>query len=163
MKISMLVELKDTPGELIKVIEPISRNYGNIISIVHFVASKTDKQIPVQIIFEIDHEKFLDKIQTELKNKGITISEINIEGKRYYMKKRKRILIIGHVIDKSIRDTIDRINDVGLVTDLDVVMPSPEKKSSVLMKVEYNEEKENELESCLRQICDEKEFLLIEE
>jgi len=163
MKISMIINLKDVPGELIKAIEPISKNYGNIISVVHFHASKTEKGIPVQIIFEIDHDKFLKNIQEELVNKDISISEINIEGKRYYIKKRKTILMIGHVVDKSIRDTIDRINKIALVTDLDVVMSSPEKKSNVLMHVEYSEEKEKDLKNCLRQICDEKEFLLIEE
>ncbi|MFN3527650.1 MAG: hypothetical protein ACK4YO_00930, partial [Candidatus Altarchaeaceae archaeon] len=70
MKISMLVNLKDVPGELIKVIEPISKNYGNILSIVHFVALKTDNQIPVQIIFNIEHEKFLDNIKNEIEKRG---------------------------------------------------------------------------------------------
>lgn len=159
----MIVNLKDAPGELIKVLKHISANHGNIISIVHYTFAKTEKGIPVQIIFEIDHEKFIENIKKELMKNEINVSKINVKGKEYYVKKGKTILMIGHIIDKNIKDTIDRINNIGLVTDLDIVMPSPEKKSNVFMCIEYDENKEMELEMCLKQISEEKEFLLIEE
>jgi len=48
--VSIVVELKDQPGQLLKVLEPISRYGGNIISILHQRDKMTPlKRIPVEI------------------------------------------------------------------------------------------------------------------
>jgi len=161
MKINMKIFLKDAPGSLIKAIEPISSNNANIQSIIHLHKFKENDEIPVEIVFEIDDIKSVENVQNALLKKGIKISEINIEGKKYYKKMSKTIIMIGHVIDKNIRETIDRINEVGLVYDLSVIMKSPESVSSCMLKIEYDEAQERQINETLNEICKEKNFLLI--
>jgi ACT domain-containing protein len=70
-------------------------------------------------------------------------------------------ILIGHVIDRDIQDTIDRINKVGVVSGLEVAMPSPDDKSSVLMEAEIDEKHYGRLIKVVSDICSEKGFLLI--
>ncbi len=56
-----------------------------------------------------------------------------------YKKRTKTIIMVGHVIDKDIRGTIDRINEGGLVYDLSVIMKSPDSVSACMLKIEYDE------------------------
>lgn len=156
MKIDMIVRMEDIPGSLIKVIEPISLHGGNIKSVLHLRSEKD--YIPVQILFEIDDRKSLEMIKNEI---SARISEIKIEGKSYYKKETKTFMMIGHIIDTNVRDTIDRLNKIGLVNDLSIVMPDPDKESSVLMKVDVDSSDESMLMDELKEICDEKKILLI--
>jgi ACT domain-containing protein len=55
------------------------------------------------------------------------------------VKKSFSAILIGHVIDTDIRDTLDRINSLGMVSSIDVVMPAPDKKSSVLLEIEADD------------------------
>jgi len=161
MKINMKIFLKDTPGSLIRVIEPISANNANIQSIVHSHKFKENDEIPVEIVFGIDDIKSVENVQNALLKEGLKISEINIEGKKYYKKRTKTIIMVGHVIDKDIRGTIDRINEGGLVYDLNVIMKSPDSVSACMLKIEYDESQERQINKTLNEICKEKDFLLI--
>lgn len=161
MKINMRILLNDAPGSLVKAIEPISSKKGNIQSIVHFPNLKENNQIPVEITFEIKDISSLEDIKAALINQNIKISEINIEGRKYYKKIARTIIMIGHVIDRNILDTIDRINKVGMVYDLKVIMKSPEAVSTCMLKIECDEDGVELLEQELNKICSEKDFLLI--
>jgi len=161
MKIGMKIFLKDAPGSLITAINPISLNKGNIQSIIHLHQFKEEDRIPVEIIFEIDDLRSLENIKSSLINAGVKISYINVEGKKYYEKKIKNIILIGHVIDKDIRDTIDKINENGLVSDVSVIMKSPESVSACMMKIEYDEKHKNILDEKIDEICKQKNFTLI--
>ncbi|PKP55833.1 MAG: hypothetical protein CVT89_07470, partial [Candidatus Altiarchaeales archaeon HGW-Altiarchaeales-2] len=103
----MKIFLKDTPGSLIRAIEPISTNGGNIQSIVHSHQFKSADEVPVEIVFGIDDVKSLENIKSILLNEGIKISDILIEGKKYYKKRTRTIIMVGHIIDKDIMNTID--------------------------------------------------------
>jgi len=161
MKINMKIFLKDTPGSLIKAIEPISANNANIQSIIHSHLFRDNNEIPVEIVFGIDDIKSVENIKNALISEGLKISEINIEGKKYYKKRIKTIIIVGHVIDKDIRGTIDKINESGLVYDLSVIMKSPDSVSACMLKIEYDEAKDKKINETLDEICKEKDFLLI--
>ncbi|HEX54646.1 MAG: hypothetical protein DRO90_03455 [Candidatus Altiarchaeales archaeon] len=159
MKVDIILELKDVPGSLIRALEPISKHGGNIISVLH---SRNKKElVSVQISFNIMDKYSLDLIRNSLREQRIRVSEIRVDGKRYYTKKTLTFILVGHVIDKDIRDTIDRINEIGLVSDLDVIMPSPEQKSSVMMNVDVDSKNIDKLIFLVKRICDEKDFLLV--
>jgi len=70
-------------------------------------------------------------------------------------------MLIGHVIDTGIMDTIDRLNEVGMVSDLDVLMPSPDEKSSVMMNVDVDKEHSKKLMDVMDEISTEKQLLSI--
>lgn len=159
MKVDMILELRDVPGSLLRALEPISGHGGNIISVLHLRGEK--ELVPVQITFRVADQSSLNLIKNSLEKQNMHISEIKVEGKKYYAKRSLSFMLVGHVIDTDIRDTIDRINTIGLVSDVDVVMPSPEEKSSVMMNVDVDEEKNGSLIKLVEEICDEKKFLLI--
>ncbi len=155
----MVLELKDVPGSLLRALEPISRHGGNIVSVLH---SRGEKNlVSVQITFSVHDQFSLDLIRKSLQAEKVRISDIKLEGKKYYSKKTISFILVGHVIDTDIRDTIDRINTLALVSDIDVVMPSPEERSSVIMNVDVDEKNSNKLLELINEICDEKKFLLI--
>ena len=159
MKVDTVLKLKDVPGMLIKALEPISSHGGNIISVTH---SRGEKGlVSVHVSFKVRDQSSLNLIRKALEKQGIHISEIEIEGRTYYTKKSLSFILLGHVIDTDIRDTLDRINDVGMVSGIEVVMPAPNQKSSVLMDVEIDEKSNGELIRLVERICKEKDFLLV--
>lgn len=157
MKIDMKLELRDVPGTLINAIEPISRHGGNIRSVLHLRTGKNF--VPVEIIFKVPDESSLEVIKKSLEKRKIHISEIKVEGRKYYEKETHSFLLIGHVIDTNIMDTVDRLNEVGMVSNLDVLMPSPDENSSVMMSVDVDKEHRETLFSVLDEICAEKKLL----
>jgi len=159
MKIDMTLELKDIPGTLIEAIDPISRHGGNIRSVLHLRTGSGP--VPVEIIFEVPDELSLNLIKNSLEERKIRISEIKVEGKKYYEKETHSFMLIGHVIDTGIMDTIDRLNEVGMVSDLDVLMPSPDEKSSVMMNVDVDKEHSKKLMDVMDEISTEKQLLSI--
>lgn len=159
MKIDMQLALKDVPGSLLRALEPVSSHGGNILSVLHSRGRK--ERVEVKVTFQIADQESLNLIRNEMEKRRIQVSDIRVEGKRYYSKKILSFILVGHVIDTDVRDTIDRINEVGLVSDIDVVMPSPEKKSSVMMNVEVDNGQLERLNSTVKEVCREKDLLLI--
>jgi ACT domain-containing protein len=159
MKVDMVLKMRDVPGMLVKALDPISRHGGNIISVTH---SRGEKDIvSVNVSFKVKDQSSLDLIKKELARQRIHVFRITIEGRKYYMKKSLSYILIGHVIDTDIQDTIDRINTLGLVSGVEVLMTSPKQKSSVLMDVEIDEKSNGAVLEMVGKICKEKGFLLI--
>ncbi|MBN2251278.1 MAG: ACT domain-containing protein [Candidatus Altiarchaeota archaeon] len=159
MKVDTILRMKDVPGMLVKALEPISGHGGNIISVTH---SRSEKNlVAVHVSFRVRDHSSLDLIRKALARQRVHVSEIEIEGKRYHTKKSLSFILIGHVIDTDIQDTIDRINEIGMVYSIEVVMPSPKKESSVMLEVEVDGKRKDALVELMGGICREKRFLLI--
>ena len=161
MRIEIEVELKDTPGQLVRALEPISRYGGNIISVVHMRENRRKgERVPVHITVELEEPQIIEKILGELENRDIIVSKLN-EVKK---KETLTIMLIGHVVDTDLRDTIDRINKIKgvVVVDVELSMPDPEKESSALMDIEVSKpEKAKKVINVLEAIAKEKNLLLI--
>lgn len=161
MKISFDLVLKDVPGQLVKALEPISQFGGNIISIVHLreEATKGDR-IPVHVTLEIEDSGRLDKIVNELEKRDIWVSKIG-EVKK---KEKITVMLIGHIVDTDVRDTIDRINEIPgvMVADVSLAMPDPAKESSARMDIEVSGSKKAKIAmERLEEIAKEKNLLVI--
>jgi len=159
MIVNMQLELKDVPGSLLRVLEPISSHGGNILSVVH--SREERKRVRVHLVFKISDLSSLELIKNSLNRGRIHVTRIDIEGRKYYSKKVFDFVLVGHIIDTDLKDTIDRINESGLVSDIDVVMPDPHEKSSVLLHVEVDESRFSGLLKRIKEICIEKKFLLV--
>ena len=124
MRIELDLELKDTPGQLVRALEPISRLGGNIISIVHIreEASK-ERRLPVKVIIDVEKEA-LERIISELESDDIWVAKVGEARK----KERITVMLIGHVVDTDLRDTIDRLNEIDdvMVADMALSMPHPD-------------------------------------
>jgi len=161
MRIEFEIELRDMPGQLVKALEPISRHGGNILSVVHIRNSrKKGERIPVHVTMKLEEPLSLEKILKELEEKDILVSKIN------EIKKKEKIIVmvVGHVVDTDLRDTIDRLNDIKgvMVADLKLTMPHPEEETSALMTIETTgAEKTKRIIEALEKIAGKKALTLI--
>jgi ACT domain-containing protein len=161
MIVSMTLELKDIPGQLVLALAPISELHGNIMSVVHQHEEKTPRgTIPVQITFAID-QGVLDELIDRLEKSGVGVARVGEERLRSSVS----VVLIGHIIHSDIGDTIDRIDKTGFaeVVDLSLSMPAIEKTSSAYLVI--NAEGEKELKQALeilREVATKKELLMIE-
>jgi len=161
MKISMDLELKDTPGQLMHVLTPISDLGGNITSVVHHHDKKTFRNtVPVSVILEID-EQTLGELQDGLEQNGVTIVRVG----KMRLRATTHILLIGHIIHTDLRDTIDEIDATGFaeVQDLSLSMPAIDGPSSAVITIMATGDKELKTSTgILRQIAERKDLLIIE-
>ena len=159
MKVDTVIRVKDVPGMLVRILEPIGHHGGNVISITH---SRTEKDtVSVNVSFNVKDHSSLDSIKKHFEKDNIHIASISVEGRSYYVKKSFPFILVGHVIDKDMQDTIDRINGVGMVSTVEVMMTSPQQKSSVLMEVEVDDKKYDSVIDLIQKICKEKDFLFV--
>ena len=138
MRVSVDLELRDTPGQLLLALEPISKYGGNVISIIHLREEEKLRagRVPVHFTIDVPDKTSLERILKELEEKGVRIVKLGEAVK----KERITLLMIGHVVDTDLRDTIDRINELEgvMVSDLSLAMPHPEKESSAIVDIEVS-------------------------
>ncbi|GBF35835.1 MAG TPA: ACT domain-containing protein [Methanothermococcus okinawensis] len=151
------LELRDSPGELLKVLTPISEMGINIHSVIHLREKKSDGKVPVRIVLEDLDENTLEKILEKLEDSGIVVTKVNNNVRKMDID----VVVIGHVVDTDIRDTIDRFNKYGLVVDLDLTMPHPFKESSARMRIVVESDKLEDLCREMERISKEKDLLFI--
>lgn len=159
--LTMVVELEDKPGQLIRVLEPISKLGGNIVSITHRRDEITPLgRIPVRIAVQIDESK-MDKLIEEIEKRGITVRSYN----RVRHTVTTSLLLIGHIIHTDLRDTVDAIDKTGFaeVVEMKIVMPELNKPSTAFIKLSaVNEEKLSESVKILKDVCKSKGIKVIE-
>ncbi|WP_290902280.1 ACT domain-containing protein [Ferroglobus sp.] len=159
MKINLVVELEDKPGQLLKVLTPIAKYGGNIIGIIHN-RKVQQKSVLVDVVFEIAEDR-ADKLLEEIKSSGITIRNVN----EIKLSEKISVLLVGHIIHTDISDTINRIDSTGFaeVTEMDISMPELNKPSTALITISaVNKEKLEEALKILRKICEEKKIKVVE-
>jgi len=133
MKVSMSIELKDIPGQLVLALQPISDFGGNIRSVVHHRDKKTPSgRIPLQLVLEIE-ERNLSVLVDRLKERGVNVVRIGEERLMDSMV----VLLIGHIVHSDIRETIDNIDSTGFaeVVELSLSMPGVDLKSSASVTI----------------------------
>ncbi len=160
MRIELDLELKDTPGQLVRALEPISRLGGNIISIVH-IREETSKErrLPVKVIIDVEDDA-LERIISELESRDIWVAKVGEARK----KERITVMLIGHVVDTDLRDTIDRLNEIKdvMVADMTLSMPHPDHETSALMDIEVGSaDKIRKTLKTLEEMAEEKQLTLI--
>ncbi|MDI9610838.1 MAG: ACT domain-containing protein [Archaeoglobaceae archaeon] len=155
---TLIVELEDKPGQLLKVLEPIARNGGNIVGIFHQRGKKTPlNRIPVEISFRAESKK-AEKIIEELQKEVLV---------RRFGKLRTAVislLLIGHVIHTDLSDTIKRVdNSDAECVELNVTMPELNEPSTAMITITAKSEEalERALER-VKEICQEKKIMVIE-
>ena len=158
----MKLEMKDTPGQLIAALKPISDVGGNIMAIIHQrdPAAAPGDTVDVQIMLDLPDSK-LETLVEALKIQGINVVRIGEER----LLIRRSIILIGHIMHTDLTDTVDRIDSSGLaeVAELGLVMPAINEPSSakITLKSASVGEMARALE-LLRTIAGEKDLLVIE-
>ena len=161
MRLSMDLELQDIPGQLLLAMQPLSDNKANIISVVHHRDRKTPRgMIPVRFVVEMDRSK-IETVQARLKESGISVVRA---GEDRFIE-AVSVVLVGHVLDSDLGDTIKRIDSTGFaeVMDLSLTMPGVNEPSSAYLKIRATGKAEiQKALTILRSVGKEKKLLVIE-
>lgn len=157
----MKLEMKDSPGQLVAALKPISDAGGNIIAVIHQRDPGPDNDtLNVQIVLELpdDRREFLIN---SLKAQGIRIQRIGEERLLY----TRTVIMIGHLMHTDLSDTVGQIDSTGFaeVSSLSMSMPAINERSSsrITIKALSKPDMESAL-AILRRVSKQKSLLLIE-
>jgi ACT domain-containing protein len=161
LQVSMRLEMKDAPGQLVAALKPISDVGGNIIAVIHQRDPESDEDtLSVQIVLELPEGR-LGELVTILKQQGVHIQRIGEERFLY----QRTVILIGHLMHTNLSDTVDRIDTTGFaeVSELSMRMPAINERSSsrLTIKSVTKDDMEKAI-SILRSVASEKDLLLIE-
>ena len=157
----MKLEMKDSPGQLVAALKPISEVGGNIIAVIHQRDPDPDGDtLNVQIVLELPKGR-IDNLVSLLKEQGVHIQRIGEERLLY----QRTVILIGHLMHTGLSDTVDQIDSTGFaeVTSLAMSMPGVNERSSsrITIKAVSREDMEAAL-AILRRVSRQKSLLLIE-
>ena len=160
MRIDLVLELLDTPGQLVSVLDPISGLGANLVTVIHKRDYKNDNgMVPVQLTLEGEHED-LKNVVDKFEELGYSIIEMDGVVK----KEKISTILFGHIVDQDLRDTMDRINELeGVVIVAFDIKLNGEEKSTALINIEADVGKKQIVFDRIAQIADEKELLVINE
>jgi len=161
MIISMDLELKDIPGQLVHALIPLSDFGANIMSVIHHHDQPTPSGlIPVQVVIELTNGR-LEDIITDLEKNDIRV--VTVGKKRLY--EEVTVILIGHIVHNDMSDTIDQIDNTGFaeVVSISISMPGINEPSSASLVINAeNKNKLIEAMSILKKVAEKKELLVIE-
>jgi ACT domain-containing protein len=157
----MKLEMKDSPGQLVAALKPISDVGGNIIAVIHQRDPDIDGDtLNVQIVLELPQGR-LDHLVGLLKDQGVHIQRIGEERLLY----KRTVILIGHLMHTGLSDTIDQIDTTGFaeITELAMSMPAINARSSsrITIRAVSRDDMEAAL-AILRRVSQQKSLLLIE-
>jgi ACT domain-containing protein len=116
------LELVDEPGELLHALEPIASAGGNLLSIYHERGNVTPRgDIPVEVDLECHPDQF-EAIVDALRDAGINVIQAGAE--RYT--EEVTVLLIGHLIDTDLSDTLSQLETTDGVSVADIAVSAPE-------------------------------------
>jgi ACT domain-containing protein len=155
------LNLTDKPGTLSQVLEIIAENRGNLFSISHLREKEKGGVLPVIITLQAKRDDF-SKIAKDIEANGIEINEKRV-GDIEEVHLSQEFILIGHVIDTDIRDTIYGICDKDvMVKSLDISLKSLKEPSSVFAEIGAKDKKSLEKAvKKLEKIASKKDLLLI--
>ena len=112
MRMNLILEILDVPGQLVSILSPIGELGANLVTIVHKREIKAEEgKVPVQITLEGEREN-LQAVTDKFKEMGVNLLEVDDTIK----KEKLSTILYGHIIDTDLRDSVDKINAVdGLV------------------------------------------------
>jgi ACT domain-containing protein len=161
MQVSMKLEIRDTPGQLVAALKPISDLGGNIRSVIHERDPFNETGfLDVRILLEMPEGK-IRTLTDSLKSQGVNVLRINEE--RFLI--RKSVILIGHLLHTDLSDTVDKIDSTGFaeVGELAMIMPSINEPTSAKMTIiSENLGNLEEAMNILKDIAEEKKILVIE-
>ena len=160
MRMNLILEILDVPGQLVSILNPIGELGANVVTIVHKREIKAEEgKAAIQIAIEGEREN-LQAVIDRFKEMNIALIEVDDTVR----KEKLSAILYGHIIDRDLRDTVDKINAVDglVVSDLQLKLDG-ELKSTALITVELDLGKRDIAYNKIMEIAEEKDFLVIDE
>jgi ACT domain-containing protein len=160
MRVNADIRLKDVPGQLIKALEPISLNEGNIVGVIHNHELVTGGRISVNVTFEYHDQRSLDAIFSAWKERGVEVVKIG-EIFRTYTAEYLLVGELAHSTLRSITENIENMEDIETIDLQYSLSPSTVNKSVLLLVNVRRKEKVKDLDEYLMSSSERDDFLLI--
>jgi ACT domain-containing protein len=155
------LELVDEPGELLRALEPIAENGGNLLSIFHERGNVTPRgHIPVEVDLEATPDRFED-IVAALREAGVNVVRA---GSEEYTEELV-FLLVGHLVDTDLSDTLSRIEGCAGASVSDVALSAPDgtaELSSARVRMETHADAASDALATVRTVADEKDLDVVE-
>lgn len=153
MKFDLTLGLVDRPGQLIKALEPIAKNGGNIISILHEREKTTGGYVPVSLVVDFPNVKSFEKTKKELEDMGVSV----IKSEEIIEKAHITFILIGKLdIGKIAESEIEGMR----IIDFEASAPTSE-EACVKLNVEVPVEGVSRVMSKLKRLANEENAVLI--
>lgn len=153
MRLDLTLALVDRPGQLVKALEPIAKNGGNIISIIHEREKTAGMYVPVSLVVDFPtYENFwkaredLEKIDVNVVKSEEVIERANITA-----------ILIGKFDLKRILET--KIKGLRII-DFEVSAPTS-KEACIKLNLEIPMESADEAMRELKRISREENAILV--
>jgi len=133
MRVNVDLRLKDVPGQLIRALEPISLNEGNIVGVIHNHDLVTGGRISVNVTFEYRDQRGLDAIFSAWKERGVEVIKIG-EIFRTYSTEYLLVGELSHSTLQSLTERIERMDGIESI-DLQYSLSTGTSSKSVLLLI----------------------------
>lgn len=160
MKMNLVLELLDSPGQLLRVLEPISTFGANLVTVIHKRDYKNENgKVPVQLTVEGEQEDLAGLIN---KFEELGFSVIEMDG--VIRKEKITTILFGDIVDQNLRDTMDRVNALEgvVIIGFDIKL-NGEEESTALINIEADIGKKQVVFDKIAEIAEEKNLLVINE
>jgi ACT domain-containing protein len=161
MRLNLVLELLDVPGQLLDALEPIGKLGANIVTVIHQRDVKTERgTIPVHLTLEGDEET-LKRVLNTIEDNDIQIIEVDGVVK----KETITTILIGNIVDQDLKETVRELNciDGVRVADLNLKMSDNPENSASRIVIETDYGRKNELMQSIKEFGNSKGFLVINE
>ncbi len=161
MRLNLVLELLDIPGQLIDALNPIGRLGANIVAVIHQRDVKTERgTVPVQITIEGDKET-LNQVLNVIEEAGIQIMQVD----GILRKEKITTIMVGNIVDRDVKDTVELLNNIEgvMVADLDLKMSDNPEKSASRIVIEAEQGRKKEIMTKIKEIGNLKGFMVINE
>ena len=157
---NLVLELLDSPGQLVRVLEPISTFGANLVTVIHKRDYKNENgKVPVQLTLEGEQAELTGLIN---KFEELGFSVIEMDG--VIRKEKITTILFGDIVDQDLRDTMDKINaiDGAFIVAFDIKL-NGEEESTALINIEADIGKKQVVFDKITEIAEEKNLLVINE
>ena len=161
MRLKLLIEVPDTPGQLVSILQPLSSFGANVSTIIHEHDNRTaDGKIPVHVTLD-GSKDILEKGVEFIRQQDVNI--IEIDG--ILEKEKQTFLLLGNLPTSDIMETvhkIDGLEDVK-ISSVDLNIGNNLQESVCKIVIETSANKRLDSTQKIQEIADNDELLLIKE
>lgn len=160
MRVHADLRLKDVPGQLVRALEPISSNDGNIVSVVHHHDVMVGGRITVNVAFEVKSQKALESILGIWKERDMDVARLSSMFETYEFE----YLIVGDIPPSELREITDGIESMSELDSVDIrysVSPATGEKAAMIFGKVKDRSAITRVEDFIRQRSMHAGFLLI--
>ena len=161
MRLKLLIELPDTPGQLVNILQPLSSFGANVSTIIHEHDNRTaDGKIPVHFTIE-GSKDILEKGVEFIREQDIDIVEID----GVLQKEKQTFLLLGNIPTSNIMETVHKIDELDdvKISSVDLNIGNDLQESVCKVVIETKENKRLAATRLVQEIADNDELVLIKQ